>query len=61
LVARVVKFAQKMLLPNLELILSFDEPYQITATTFGTFWRGVLPGRGRERSAKRVQVTIGPV
>jgi hypothetical protein len=32
-----------MQLPSLELILSFDEPYQITATTFGTFWSGVLP------------------
>jgi hypothetical protein len=39
LVARAVKFAQKARLPNLELILSFDDPRQVTATPFEKFWR----------------------
>jgi len=45
LVAKAVKFAQKMQLPNLELILSFDDPHQVTAMSFGKFRRRVLRGK----------------
>ncbi len=42
LIARAVKFAKKTRLPNLELVLSFDDPSRVTATPFGKFWLGLL-------------------
>jgi hypothetical protein len=42
LIARAVKFAQKTRLPNLELILSFDDASRVKATPFIQAWRGLL-------------------
>ena len=42
LTARAMKFARKMGLPNLELILDFDQPQQISDTPFEVFWRKML-------------------
>ena len=42
LIGRAMKFARKMRLPNLELILSVDNPEQISKTPFQVFLRKVL-------------------
>ena len=40
--ARALKFAEKSRLPNLELILSFDDVRRIATKPFKTLWRGIM-------------------
>jgi hypothetical protein len=42
LVARAMKLAKKMKLPDLELILDLDDPSKIANTPFEVFWRRML-------------------
>jgi NhaC family Na+:H+ antiporter len=42
LIARAARFAKKIGLPGLELIVSVEDPKQISNTPFGVFWRKVL-------------------
>ena len=42
LIARAMKFAKKIGFPDLELIVSVDDPKQIRNTPFEVFWRKVL-------------------
>jgi hypothetical protein len=42
LIARAMKFARKIGLPDLELILSVDDPHQFRTTPFQVFLRKVL-------------------
>ena len=45
LIARAMKFAKKIGLPNLELIVSVDDPNQISNTPFEAFLRRVIRGK----------------
>ena len=44
-VARAMKFAQKTHLPDLELVVAFDDPHEATAKPFGKLCRGLAHGR----------------
>jgi hypothetical protein len=50
LISRAVKIAQKLRIPELELVLSLDEPDQAAATPFEQFLRG-LPRPKKRRLA----------
>jgi|SRR4051812_34677769 hypothetical protein len=39
---RALKFAQKLHVPNLELVLSLDEPQKLQTTPFGEFLRTAM-------------------
>jgi hypothetical protein len=41
LIARAVRFARKIRLPGLELIIDVDDPAQVRDTPFESFWRRV--------------------
>jgi hypothetical protein len=49
IVRRAIKFAQKMRISDLELILSFDEPQSLGSTALGDFIRKAMR-RPRNRS-----------
>ena len=51
IVRRAIKFAQKMRISDLELILSFDEPQSLGSTAFGDFIRKAMR-RPRNRSLR---------
>jgi len=38
-IARAVKFARGIRVPDLEVILSFDNPRQVAGMPFGKLWR----------------------
>ena len=42
LIGRAMKFAKKIGLPDLELIVSVDDPQQLSNTPFEVFWRRIL-------------------
>ena len=59
IVRRAIKFAQKMRISDLELILSFDEPQSLGSTALGDFIRKAMrrprtqgPGFGRRTSVR---------
>jgi hypothetical protein len=50
LIARAMKFARKVRLPNLELIIDVDDARQIGNTPFDTFLRRVLRSGRKART-----------
>lgn len=44
-VTRAMKFAQKTHLPNLELVVAFDDPREATSKPFGKLCHAVAHGR----------------
>ena len=44
-VARAMKFAQKTHLPDLELVVAFDDPRESTAEPFGQLCQAIVHGR----------------
>lgn len=44
-IARAMKFARKMRLPNLELIIDVEDPKQVGNTPFGAFLRKLVRAR----------------
>ena len=45
LAVRAMRFAQKSHLPNLELVVSFDDCGEVTAKSFGKLCEGLAHGR----------------
>ena len=50
LIHTAVKFAKKLRVPGLELILDFDKPQEIGNTPFEIFWRRMARGRHSHHS-----------
>lgn len=50
LIHTAVKFAKKLHVPGLELILDFDKPQEIGNTPFEIFWRRMSRGRHSHHS-----------
>jgi hypothetical protein len=48
IIARAMKFARKLALPDLEIVLSFDELNQITPAPFEDFWRSICVPKKRK-------------
>ncbi len=48
IIARAMKFAHKLALADLEIVLSFDELNQITPAPFEAFWRGICASKKRK-------------
>ncbi|HZR16087.1 MAG TPA: hypothetical protein VFE51_02065 [Verrucomicrobiae bacterium] len=45
LIARAMRFARKIGLPSLELIIDVDDPKQVRETPFEVFWRRAAHAR----------------
>ena len=60
IVRRAIKFAQKIRIPDLELVLSVEEPQQLRGTSFGDFVRKAMRRARAARSGlgKRTPVRI---
>jgi hypothetical protein len=53
LISKAMKIAHKLRIPDLELVVSLDEPHQAAATPFEKFLRGLSHSKKRRLAGTR--------